>query len=358
MSSLVSYLLPSPAPLGAIASSAAPAAPAAPAVPQDPVGSVVENLFGTLTGEDVLTKAIFTMLIVVLMWGLRRIVLRTVASRVRDVRTQYHMSKGIGYATTIVGILWIGFLWFERIGSVGTFLGLMAAGLAIALRDLIAAFAGWLFILIESPFELGDRIQVGPHRGDVVDIRAFEFTILEIGNWVHADQSTGRLIHIPNADVFRVPVANSSTQFPYVWHEIPVAVTFESDWRRAKGLLLEIAEREGSGQVVGAEAALLARAKKFLIHYSKVTPTVYTSVVDSGVLLTIRYLADPRERRGTSERIWEAILDAFAREDEIDLAYPTRRVFSNLTEGKLPLRAPPGAVDDELGGAGEPPGRE
>ncbi len=321
------------------------------------MGSVLDSLFGPLTGEDVLTKTILTVFIVVVMWGLRRILLRMAVTRVRDVRTQYHMSKAVGYATSILGILWVGFLWFERIGSVGTFLGLMAAGLAIALRDLIADFAGWLFILVESPFELGDRIQVGQHRGDVVDIRAFEFTILEIGNWVHADQSTGRLIHIPNADVFRTPVANSSTQFPYIWHEIPVAVTFESDWRLAKGILLEIAEREGSAQVADAEAALHAGAKKFLIHYTKLTPTVYTSVVDSGILLTIRYLADPRERRGTAERIWEAILDGFEREDTIDLAYPTRRVFSNLTEGKLPLRASPATDEGAAPSETERPGR-
>ena len=64
--------------------------------------------------------------------------------------------------------------------------------LAIALQDPLTNLAGWLFILIRRPFRVGDRIQVGANTGDVVDIRPFRFLMLEVGNWVHADQGTGR----------------------------------------------------------------------------------------------------------------------------------------------------------------------
>lgn len=83
-------------------------------------------------------------------------------------------------------------------------------------------------------------MQIGQHVGDVIDIRLFQFTILEIGNWVEADQSTGRLIHMPNAKVFQEPQANYSTGFEYIWHEIPVMVTFESNWKKTKTILQEI----------------------------------------------------------------------------------------------------------------------
>ena len=318
-----------------MAPSAAPAAaPLAVQVPPDSASSMLQEMIGSLSGGDLVTKLALSLVIVLIIWALRRLAIRVVVDRIQDPRSRYHASKIVGYVSAVVGVLWIGFLWFERIGSLGTFLGLITAGVAIALRDVIADLAGWLFILGASPFEVGDRIEIDGHRGDVVDIRAMEFSILEIGNWVDADQSTGRLVHIPNSAVFHSPVANSTMQFPYVWNEIPVTVTFESDWRHAKGLLLEIAEREGSGAVAAAEVALRETAKKFLIHYSKLTPTVYTDVVDHGVRLTIRHLVDPRRRRGTAERIWEAILDTFARESHIDLAYPTQRFFDNRTEGK------------------------
>ena len=71
-------------------------------------------------------------------------------------------------------------------------------------------FAGWIYLLWQAPFKIGDRIQIQDHQGDVIDIGVFKFTLLEIGNWVDANQSTGRMIRIPNADVFNQPIANYS----------------------------------------------------------------------------------------------------------------------------------------------------
>ncbi len=104
-------------------------------------------------------------------------------------------------------------------------MGLFTAGLAIALKDPLTNLAGWLFIVFRKPFIVGDRIQIGPHAGDVVDIRPFQFTILEIRNWVDADQSTGRMIHLPNAKVFVEAQANYSLGFNYIWNEIVVRLT-------------------------------------------------------------------------------------------------------------------------------------
>jgi small-conductance mechanosensitive channel len=82
-------------------------------------------------------------------------------------------------------------------------------------------------------------------------------------------------------------------------------------------------------------------AKKVMIFYSKLTPIVYTSVKDSGVLLTLRYLCDPRRRRTTAQGIWEDILDKFAECPDIDFAYPTQRFYNNMAEGKEQARAKP-----------------
>jgi len=137
----------------------------------------------------------------------------------------------------VLGLLALVLVWSTVIRSIGTFLGLLSAGLVIALKDLVADVAGWVFILARRPLDLGDRIQIGPHAGDVVDRGIFQFAIMEIGNWVEADQSTGRVIHVPNALVFTEPLANYSAGFAFLWNELPVMVTFESDWKRAKELL-------------------------------------------------------------------------------------------------------------------------
>jgi hypothetical protein len=79
-----------------------------------------------------------------------------------------------------------------------------------------------------------------------------------------------------------------------------------------------------------AEERLRQVARKFMIFYTKLTPIVYTSVRDCGVLLTVRYVCDPRKRRATEQAIWEDILEAFAGADDIDFAYPTQRFYDNV----------------------------
>ena len=134
-------------------------------------------------------------------------------------------------------------------------------------------------------------------------------------------------------------LANYSRGFQYLWHEIPVLITFESDWRKAKDILLEIAKKHAEELSGSAERRVRQAAKKFMIFFSKLTPIVYTTVRDCGVLLTIRVLCEPRARRGTEEAIWEDILDEFSKCDDIDFAYPTQLFYNNMTEGKPDARA-------------------
>ncbi len=174
---------------------------------------------------------------------------------------------------------------------------------------------------------MGDRIQLDEVAGDVIDVRYFQFTLMEIGNWVDADQSTGRVIHVPNQKVFSEAVANYTKGLHYIWNEIPVVVTFESDWRRAKEILLDAVTEHSDVLSERAREGLRDAARRYLINYDKLTPIVYTKVADHGVVLTMRYLCDPRRRRGTEMAIWEAMLEAFAQEPHIDLAYPTQRFY-------------------------------
>lgn len=301
-------------------------------------------LFDALVGapDSVQRHIVASALLVVAVVLVRRLVLFLVFRRVPDVRVRYRWSKVSGYVAFAVAILGVGWVWFEGLRRIWTFLGLVGAGLAIALRDLVADLAGWAFILWRDPFEVGDRIQVGEHHGDVVDIRIFQFTLLETGNWVKADQSTGRILHVPNQKVLTETVANYTRGFPYVWHEIPVLVTFESDWRKAKAILREVVEAHAEPVSGEMERRVKEASRRFLIFYSNLAPTLYTTVEESGVLLTLRYLSNVRKRRGTEEEIWEAILDRFGAEDDIDFAYPTWRVFDNPRAGKEGTR-PPGA---------------
>lgn len=283
------------------------------------------------TSPGIVYQIVESVVVIFILWLIRLVAVRIVNRNVKDKKLQYKWRKNLTYFTVFLGLLIIGRIWVEGLQSLATFLGLFSAGLAIALRDPVTDFAGWIYIIWRKPFDVGDRIQVGETKGDVVDIRVFKFTVLEIGNWVHADQSTGRVIHIPNHKIFTGSLANYTSDFEFIWNEIQVLVTFESNWKKAKQILQEIADRHLEDFVEHAEQQVQRATKTYLIHYRYLTPIVYTDVRESGINLTIRHLSDPRKRRNISQAIWEDVLDAFQQSDDIDLAYPTFRI-TNLKD--------------------------
>lgn len=296
--------------------------------------------FFDLLGFYLQSKIILSLLIIALILILRRILVGIISDRITDIKKHYYWSRTIGYGTTFLGILIIGSVWIKGIQSIATFFGLVSAGLAVSLHDPISNFAGWLFIIWRQPFRVGDRIQIGEFQGDVIDIRVFQFTVLEIGNWVDSDQSTGRIIDIPNGKILREGLANYTKEFEFIWHEIPVLVTFESNWKKAKEILTKIANEKVEHLTPDATRQLQSAARKYMILYHHLTPIVYTTVKECGVLLTIRFMTKPRQRRGTNEIIWEAILEAFHKEQDIDLAYPTTRFYNAKSEGNISTKAP------------------
>tara|TARA_B100000131_G_scaffold321280_1_gene371559 strand:+ start:653 stop:1549 length:897 start_codon:yes stop_codon:yes gene_type:complete len=295
--------------------------------------SIFEKIINNISGEftkfftysSIQAKIMATVLAIVLIIVLRRSVINLFVVRLEDPKVRYNWKRATSYTASFFAIIIIGQIWLDGIGSIVTYLGLVSAGIAIALKDPITNITGWVFILWNRPLDAGDRIQLGEHSGDVIDINMFNFTVMEIGNWVDADQNTGRLIHIPNGKIFTEILANYGKGFEYIFNEIPVLVTFESDWKKAKDILQDIAKNIGEKSSKAAEKQIKQASKKFLIEEQKVDPEVYTKVGESGVLLTIRYLCIPKYRRDTEHEIWEQILREFEKYQDIELAYPTIR---------------------------------
>ena len=276
---------------------------------------------------ELFEKFVLTLALLLFLSVLKLLCNTIIRRRIADPMKAYHWRRASLYTYTLLLIILIGSIWTKGIASLTTFLGLASAGVAIAMHDTIANMAGWFFIISRKPFKVGDRVEIGEIAGDVIDIRIFQFSVVEIGNWVDADQSTGRIVHVPNSKVLREPLANYQIGFEYIWNEIPVLITFESDWKQAKALLEKIASNNVEHLSQGAQEQIRRAAKRYLIFYGTLTPIVYTSVKESGVLLTMRYLVNPRQRRSSEEQIWEATLDAFAEKENIELAYPTTRFY-------------------------------
>ncbi|MCK4880369.1 MAG: mechanosensitive ion channel family protein [Bacteroidales bacterium] len=290
----------------------------------------LQNTFGIAPENQ--TKILYSLVILVVLGTIRFAILKIVWRLTEDPKSRYTWKRSVSFIIGFLTVILIGSVWIRAIGQFGAFLGLLTAGLAIALKDLLTNIAGWIFILTRKPFNLGDRVQIGEHAGDVIDIRLFQFTLLEIGNWVHADQSTGRIIHVPNGIVFSKAQSNYSTGFKYIWNEITVLVTFESNWQLAKKILQKIISDHSENLSTDAEKKIIEASKKYMIFYQYLTPIVYTSLEPSGILLTMRYICDPRKRRSTEHEIWEDVLKEFASHKEIEFAYPTQRFFTRPSE--------------------------
>jgi small-conductance mechanosensitive channel len=288
----------------------------------------------TGVGVEVLRDLLWTGGILSLYVTLRYALGALARRHLNESRSRYAVRKAINLTLTVVVFVALVVVWTDGGQGIATYLAILSAGIAVSLGAPLANLAAWLFIVARQPFRLGDRIEINGQRGDIVDISAFQFSLVEIGNWVDADQSTGRLVHIPNAWVFRHAAFNYTLGFEFIWEELPVTVTFESDWRKAKEILSGIAARVVDVSDEKAAGELTETAERYAVRYQFLTPIVWTSVADIGVTLTIRYVCRPRRRRSTAALVWEEVLTAFAEEDDIDFAYPTTRFYDNRAEGK------------------------
>ncbi len=262
---------------------------------------------------------------------------RTILGRVTTLETRHKVRRAVFWAGACVFLGLAAIIWAPQVGNLGVFLGVLGAGLALSLQETLLCIAGWVLILIKRPFDIGDRIETDGRIGDVIDVGVFQTSLLEVGNWVDADQSTGRLAVMPNSMVFRQVVYNYTKGFPFVWNEFDTVVTFESDWTAAKGIMLAQAEEEAERIEAEVSSQIQAMQSRYAIHYDQLRPIVYTSIADHGVRLTLRYLSPARQRRDTMHRISEAVLHAFLDHPRIDFAYPTTRFYRNPQEGKAAL---------------------
>ncbi|MFH1768411.1 MAG: mechanosensitive ion channel domain-containing protein, partial [Candidatus Omnitrophota bacterium] len=271
-------------------------------------------------------KILQTAIVIIIGYCFIFILVGVINRRIKEIKAKHIIRKNIIYVLTFLIIIYIVFIWVRDINSITIFLSIIGAGLALALQEVILCVAGWFLILLRRPFEVGDRIELGGVKGDVIDIRLFQTSLLEIGNWVEADQSTGRIVNIPNSAIFKKENYNYNRGFEFVWNEIKIIVTFESDIKRAEEIMLGHAMKiaEGMDEIVRREINMMSR--RYMIHYEKFTPIVYADIKDSGVELSLRYLTEARKRRFTQDKICRAVLADFDKEEKVNFAYTTYRI--------------------------------
>lgn len=294
---------------------------------------ISNTLSGFGLGADTQVKIFHSIFTLVALWAVNWITTRIVLRNVKDSAVLYRARKVIRYFFVLILVILVGRIWYTGVESIVTFLGLLSAGLAVAFKDLLVDLAGWLFLIWKQPFKVGHRIQIEEIIGDVIDIGAFQFSLLELAR-TRGGYSTGRIVHIPNHKVFSSNLANYDQSFPYIWDEVDVVVTFESDWEKSKKILLEVANKYSHTYDEKSIKIFKKSSEDFMLPALDLSSCVFTTVVDHGVKFALRFVCEPRKRRFIEQQVWEDILYLFSKEPDIDFAYPTQRFYDNKTESK------------------------
>lgn len=248
-----------------------------------------------------------------------------------ELRHEYR--KRTTYAGGVIYILLLIPIWAVSGSQWTTIISVMGAGIALALHEVLLNLAGWVYIIIRRPYKTGHRIELGNVRGDVIDIRLFQTSLLEIGNWVDGDQSTGRLVHLPHGQIFKNPLFNYTKGFEYIWHELSILVTYESNWETAEKILLECGEELSKEIQENVKRKIAHMAREYLIYYKTFTPYVYIKTENSGVQLTLRYLTEAKKRRSGQDSISRQVIRRISAAKDVEFAYPTVRIYQ-AGEGK------------------------
>jgi small-conductance mechanosensitive channel len=219
-------------------------------------------------------------------------------------------------------VLAIGLLsiWFNDTSRLGAAAGFVTAGVAFALQRVITAFAAYLIILRGKTFNVGDRIMMGGVRGDVISLGFMQTTIMEMGQppgeqgdepsmWVHSRQYTGRVVTVTNDKIFDTPVYNYTLQFPYIWEEMKLPISYKDDRKRAEQILLAAAEKHTVKIAEVSEPDLCEMERRYTMRRSELKPKIYLRLTDNWVELSVRFIAHDHGVRELKDVMSREIID-------------------------------------------------
>ncbi len=236
-----------------------------------------------------------------------------ILKRIKDTKKEYlYIQKFKLLINIIKGISFV-LLWGKYLQSFLTIISFISAGFTIALRDLIFNFFSGMYIKIKKPFEIEDRIEINNYKGDVININALNFEVLEVNNQNFIGQSTGVITHIPNSIIFSHPLRNYNKAFKYIWNEITFKVPLDCNLSKTKSVIYKIVN---SNEIIKNIPPKMRNqinnsSSDYRIYYNQYDPTIYTQIVDQHIELTVRYLIHPKKARYVNSTIWNKIIEAY-----------------------------------------------
>ncbi len=270
--------------------------------------------------DKIISSAIIILLIILVNSLLRNIL----SKRYKDSPQSHTLRMLLRNAVFVIGSFLIFAVWLGIGSNFTTAMGILGAGVAFASQELIGSFTGFLNIITSNLYRIGDRVRIGDVTGDVLDINLLRTTVMEIGEWVQADQYTGRIVSIANRFVFSDPVFNYTKYWHFLWDEITLPFTYESDWRLAAELMLQHGQQYSEDVQGTAKAGLeKLRTQYPVLEDLPVEPTLYIVMTDNWVEMTLRYVVETHSRRQVKAELHRELLEHFGKTPSITIASAT-----------------------------------
>jgi len=246
-----------------------------------------------------------------------------VSKKIPDSRARYSFRKTTQVLFVLIASIVVLRIWVPNPQALLVAYGLFAAGVAISLQDIFKNFAGAITIFVSNVYKVGDRVEIDSRHGDVIDIGLFYTTILEIGEWVSGDQATGRIMMVPNGQVLFNPIKNYTKDHNFVWDEISLPVTYESDWEKAIILIEEVIKNETDPATKSAEKQISKLQERYFLSKRNIEPKVFVTPTDNWIMLRARYVVEVRDRRSVSSDLSKIILKTISQSEGITIASQT-----------------------------------
>jgi len=276
---------------------------------------------GTVYPNEYLERGYLAFLAIALIFIIFRFILEKVVIReVREPRSEYKFRRIVTIAFYLSVVLILTGVFIEQTRALLVSYGLIAAAIAVAVQDFFRSFAGGIIILITGIYRIGDRIEINGRYGDVIDIGILYTTLMEIKEWVGGDQHTGRLSIMPNSFILNNHVNNYTKDLRFIFDEIMLPITYDSDLRKAKALMLDIVKKETLPVMADALEDVERSGQKYYLEGEVVEPAVYVTVNDDWVALHVRYVTKARERRVTRSKLSTLIFERLMGSKDIRIA--------------------------------------
>jgi small-conductance mechanosensitive channel len=238
-----------------------------------------------------------------------RVLEQTLPRRFGRADARYRVRKFVVFCGYLAILLFVAILFEDRLGRLSFALGVAGAGVAVALQDVLASFAGAFSIGFSKLYTVGDRVQIGDIRGDVIDIGLLRTTLMETGNWVSKDLYNGRIARIPNSTVLKGSVFNYSQGFRFIWDEIKVVLTGTSDSQFVRAMLLRVAKEAIGEYLLEAQSSWRAMSDNYQIDNPPLEPTVALAVNSGSLEFTVSYVVDYTKRTAMQDRLFTKIAE-------------------------------------------------